>query len=344
MASNKMISVIMPIRNERESIEDTLISLLKQDYPDDLIEIIVADGQSDDGTYEIVKELASTYPCIRLITNKKKIVPTGLNEAIKMSKGKVIIRVDAHSVYPNNYISRLVEALDIYGADNVGCVIKTEPYNNSAKCRAIAIGLSSPFGVGNSSFRIGIKEAIEVDTVPFGCFRREVFEDIGFFDEELVRNQDDEFNARMRKNGKKIFLIPDIECSYKARKNYTLLGRMLFQYGLFKPLVNKKLGEISSLRQLVPLLLVLYTIMGVVFAAFNLLFLKVYLAGLSVYFFSLLLISFSQSIVKRKDISLWLNVFMVYPTMHYAYGWGYIMGLKNLLLKKKSSRDFKISR
>ncbi|MBS2099066.1 glycosyltransferase family 2 protein [Carboxylicivirga linearis] len=344
MKSKYFVSVIMPIRNEAEGIEHTLKTLLEQDYPQNRMEIIIADGQSDDGTIEIVKAFASQYPLIKLINNEQRIVPTGLNKAINISNGEVIIRVDAHSVYPQNYISRLVEALDEYQADNVGCVIETIPYNNTSLSKAIAIALSSPFGVGNSSFRVGVEKPVEVDTVPFGCFRRDVFDQVGLFDEDLVRNQDDEFNARMRKNGKKILLIPDLKCQYTARKNLKQLRRMLFQYGLFKPLVNYKLKEVSTLRQLVPLLLIIYTVLGFVLSFIHPLIAVLYTIGLMFYLIALLMVSLVQALKHSKILSMWFYLFLSYPSMHYSYGWGYIVGLRKLLTGCKKSVEFTISR
>lgn len=328
-----MVSVIMPVRNEADTIRTTIASLLKQDYPVEMMEIIIADGLSTDGTDEVIRQMEAQYNNVRYLPNTGKIVSTGLNLAIQKSVGEVIVRMDAHSVYPNDYISKLVQALDEYNADNVGCVIETIPANDTLMAKAIAIGLSSPFGVGNSKFRVGVKEAMEVDTVPFGCFRREVFDKIGWFDEELIRNQDDEFNARMLRNGCRIVLIPDITCRYQARDSYRKLSAMLFQYGLFKPLVNWKLGQIATFRQLVPMLLILFVAGGALISLMWPVMLSLYFSGIIAY---LLFISVGslKAFRTNKTISLIPFCLITFPIMHVSYGWGYSSGLWKLFFRK----------
>lgn len=344
MEEFKFVSVVMPIRNEADSIEDTIQSLLKQDYPADRFEILIADGISIDGTEKIVRNFAENNSKIKYIRNYGKIVPTGLNLAIEKSIGEVILRMDAHSYYPDNYISKLVLALEEYQADNVGCVIETIPANNSPMARAIAAGLSSPFGVGNSMFRVGVNKPMEVDTVPFGCFRREVFDKIGLFDEELVRNQDDEFNARMIKNGLRIVLIPDLECRYQARSNFRMLARMLYQYGLFKPLVNMKLKQVATLRQLVPLLLVIYSIGGGVFSFIWPSLLPLYILGLGTYI-SFIILGGIKAYTSNKDLKLFPFSVITFPIMHLSYGWGYLQGIGRLLFRsKRNQKEVKLSR
>jgi hypothetical protein len=154
-------------------------------------------------------------------------------------------------------VSRLVEWLETSGADNVGGVCLTRPGGDSVMARAIALALGHPFGVGNSYFRIGVSAPRWVDTVPFGCYRRQVFERIGLFDESLIRNQDDEFNARLIRDGGRVLLVPNVVCVYYARDSLGKLWRMYHQYGYFKPFVARKLGRIGTARQAVPALFVL---------------------------------------------------------------------------------------
>ena len=175
-----------------------------------------------------------------------------MNAGIRAARGEIIVRMDAHVVYPPHYLPIAVAALLETGADNVGGVIVTRPGANTPMGRAIALGLSHPFGVGNSYFRIGTSERRWVDTVPFGCFRRSLFDRIGLFDEELVRNQDDEFNFRIQQRGGRVLLLPDLVAQYYARPSLRHVARMYFQYGYFKPLVARKLGRIMTARQLVP--------------------------------------------------------------------------------------------
>ncbi|MCG8582521.1 MAG: glycosyltransferase family 2 protein [Bacteroidales bacterium] len=345
MEKHQFVSIIMPVRNEAKTIRQTVDSILKQDYPADNFEIIIADGISTDGTDEIIISLEKENPAIQYLKNFKKIVPTGLNMAIRKAKGDVIVRLDAHTIYPKNYISRLTKALKNTEADNVGCIIETIPANETKEAHAIAMGLSSQFGVGNSKFRVGIHKATEVDTVPFGCFRREVFDEIGYFDEELVRNQDDEFNARMIKHGYRIVLIPDLTCHYHARENFSQLARMLYQYGLFKPLVNKKLRRISSWRQLVPLCLVVYIIAGGIISTLHPITLSAYLSGICIYILFILLGSIKAITKNTSNFLLLPYCILTFMVMHLSYGSGYLTGLWKFIVNPVDNpTEFKLSR
>ncbi|HEY9516645.1 MAG TPA: glycosyltransferase family 2 protein, partial [Gemmatimonadaceae bacterium] len=247
-----LVSVIIPCRNERDWIHACLTSLLRADYPSDRLEIVVVDGMSDDGTRDCIARLAAENPRIRMLDNPARITPSALNIAIANSRGDVILRADAHSRYPESYVPDLVRWLGDSGADNVGGVWITEPGGPGAMARAIAAAMSHPLGVGNAHFRIGTREPRWVDTVPFGCYRRDVFERIGLFDEDLIRNQDDELNVRLIRAGGRILLVPDVVCSYNARDSLAKLWRMYYQYGYFKPLVARKVGGVFTWRQLVP--------------------------------------------------------------------------------------------
>ena len=180
-----------------------------------------------------------------------------MNLGIAAAGGSVIVRMDAHVEYPGRLHLRAGGPLERSGADNVGGVCQTLPAGDSAVAKAVAFGMSHPLGVGNSHFRIGTLEDRWVDTVPFGCYRREVFDRIGLFDEELVRNQDDEFNLRLIRHGGRILLSPRIVCKYFARDSLAKLWRMYYQYGYFKPLVVRKVGGVMTIRQLLPPLFVL---------------------------------------------------------------------------------------
>jgi glycosyltransferase involved in cell wall biosynthesis len=342
---NIYVSIILPVRNEILTIEKTIEGILSQDYPKSRMEILIADGNSDDGTNNIIKEYAKKEPLIKYIFNKNRIVPTSLNLAIKASKGEIIVRMDAHNFYPDNYISTLVRYLTEYDAGNTGCVIKTIPSSDNNVSKAVATGLSSPFGVGNSLFRTGVKKPVYVDTVPYGCFKKEVFKKIGLFDEDLVRNQDDEFNARMIKNGYKILLVPDVEVSYIARDNLKKLSKMLYQYGLFKPLVNIKLGSIPTLRQLIPLFFVLYVVIGGILSVLlSGRMLTLYLAGLLFYLFVDMFFSLKHSL-DNKDPLLTPFLFVTFPVMHFSYGLGYLRGIwRFCVLRKKRISSVELTR
>lgn len=325
-----MLSVICPIYNEEKYIGKCIESIKKQDYPKDDLEVLFVDGMSTDRTREIVMEYMVICPYIRLIDNPKRIVPPAMNIGIRASKGDIVIRLDAHAFFPDNYFSELVRFLHKLQADNVGGVCRTLPINDSVVCQSIASVLSSSFGMGNSHFRVGASDVMEVDTVPFGCFRRELFDKIGYFDEELIRNQDDEFNGRIIKNGGKIYLIPSLVIDYYARDSINKVWKMFYQYGLFKPLVNKKLGSPATVRQFFPLFFVLGLIIGPFWGIFSIVFLYLYLFVVLLY----VLMSLYFSCKESKNILQVLTQMYVYFIVHFAYGWGYLNGIYKLLLNK----------
>lgn len=314
-----------------------------QDYLKDCMEILVVDGISKDHTQNIIKEYSQLYPFIKLLENPHRVVPHALNIGIKASKGDVIIRIDGHCEYPTNYISTLVHQLFTLNADNVGGVWNTLPAKQTDLCKAIAIGVSHPFGIGNSLHKVGAKEIIETDTVPFGCFRKDIFDRIGYFDEELIRNQDDEFNGRIIKNGGKIFLIPNLIINYFARDSVSKMAKMFYQYGLFKPLVNKKLGSPATIRQFFPFLFVIGLIVGCILSFVNTLFLIIYMVVLVIYS-SLSLYFSSIQAFKQKNTKLVYLLPYIFFIIHFSYGWGYLTGIFRFLILGKNNLAGNISR
>lgn len=341
----KKVSVIIPTRNESGYITETLRSVFAQDYPANLVEVIIADGESDDDTRAVVEQLIIDHPNVRLIPNPERVVSYALNYAILESKGELIIRMDSHSNYPKNYISRLVEEIERLKSDNVGGVCITLPANNGLIATGIARAISHPLGIGDSTFRVGSDKIKEVDTVPFGCFRRSLFDEIGFFDTDLIRNQDDEFNGRIIKNGGKIHLIPDVEIEYFARANLRSLSKMFYQYGLFKPLVNKKLGAPATLRQFVPPLFVLFLTFSVALPFLPSIFTLAWTLLFSVYFLMAVVVGFGLAI-KEKRMPLGFIIPFLFPLIHISYGWGYLKGffMVYVLKKKLGKQNFATSR
>lgn len=328
-----MLSVICPVYNEEKYIRKCIASVLQQDYPKDDLEIIFTDGMSTDHTRRIIEEYVCQYPFIRIIDNPQRIVPTGLNAAIKEAEGDYIIRIDAHTEFPINYFSRLIQALNELGADNVGGVCLTLPASDASIPKAIAAVLSSKFGMGNSLFRVGVNEIREVDTVPFGCWHRELFDRIGGFDIELIRNQDDEFNGRLIKNGGKIYLLPDLEIKYYARDKISKVAKMFYQYGLFKPLVNKKLGAPATIRQFFPPIFVLGLFGGGLLSLLSPLLMILYIIGVGLYVFLAFLFSFAYS---HNVFRILLQMY-IYFIVHVSYGFGYFQGLWKLIVHKTFS-------
>lgn len=329
-----MLSVICPIYNEEKYIAKCIDSILAQDYPKDDLEVIFADGLSTDRTREIVAEYATRYPWIRLIDNPKRIVPPALNAAIEVSKGDVIMRLDAHASYEPNYFSAIAAALDKYGADNAGSVCKTDVLNKTAKALAIREVLSHPLGVGNSAFRTGIDGVKEVDTVPFGCWRRSVFNRFGKYDERLVRNQDIELNKRIKAGGGKIVIIPDTFCTYYARETFSKLAKNNYGNGKWNILTVYYTHQLKSLslRHFIPLIFVLSLLLPIIGGIFwhplwwlGALSLAVYIATVSI---------ISAKIAIEKNLN-FVYLVLSFFVLHLSYGWGSLMGLIKLPFIKR---------
>lgn len=323
-----MLSVIVPIYNEEKYIAKCLDSIIEQDYPKEDMELLLCDGMSKDRTREIIAEYQKKYPWIQLLDNPKRIAPCAMNVGINASKGDVIIRLDAHVYYPKNYYSVLVKKLnELPNAENVGAICNTLPVNDTTEAQSIAAVLSSRFGMGDSHFRVGAQKEMEVDTVPFGCFKRSTFDKVGLYDEDLVRNQDDELNARIIKNGGKIYLIPELQCEYYARDTARKVYKMFYQYGLFKPLVNKKLGSPATVRQFFPLFFVMGLLAGPILCLALPVLWWAYIAMVVAWFLLATYFSLKDSkSLKRILIQNW-----IYFVVHFGYGWGYIVGIYKIL-------------
>lgn len=252
LAAVPRITVVMPIRNEAAFIERAVGAVLNQDYPPDLVEVLVIDGMSDDGTRKVVRSTIESHPerKIRLIDNPDGIVPPGLNRALAAATGEVVVRIDGHCIIQSGYLTRCVEGLHETGAVCVGGQMET--VGSSWVARAISLAQSSPFGVGGVAFRIGGDYGRSVDTLAFGAYRKEAFDLLGGFDEELVRNQDDEFNFRLTQAGGVIWLDPKIRSVYFSRASLRKLWRQYYQYGFYKVRVMQKRGGVASWRHLVP--------------------------------------------------------------------------------------------
>jgi succinoglycan biosynthesis protein ExoA len=226
------VSIIIPMRNEERRIGACLDSILAGEFPMEECEILVVDGASTDGCCELVRARMERCPGIQLLHNPHQHVPAGLNIAIRQARGQFILRMDAHCQYPPDYIKSCVNELERTGAANVGGSLETLPGSDTWVGRGIALLTQHPIGVGNSAFRLG-KGDIFVDTVPFGAFRREVFDQVGLFREDLVRNQDFEFNARLRSAGLRIFLSSKIRNRYYNSPGFASFMRQGIANGLW---------------------------------------------------------------------------------------------------------------
>mgnify|MGYP002647773061 CR=1 FL=1 len=324
-----MLSVICPIYNEERYIRKCIESILAQDYPKNNLEVIFADGMSTDNTREIISEYTAKYPWIRVIDNPQRIVPPALNAAIDASKGDIIMRLDAHASYEPNYFSAITTALDKYGADNAGSVCKTDVLNKTPKALAIKEILSHPLGVGNSSFRTGIDGMKEVDTVPFGCWRRSVFNRFGKYNEHLVRNQDIEFNKRIKAGEGKIIIIPDTFCTYYARETFSKLAENNYGNGKWNILTVYYTHQLKSLslRHFIPLIFVLSLLLPAIAGFF---WHPLWLVGIISFLTYTLIVSLiSAKIAVKKHLN-FIYLVTTFFVLHLSYGWGSFIGLLKL--------------
>jgi len=325
------ISVIIPCRNEEESIQDCLESILQSGYPADKLEVLVIDGMSEDRTRPIVLACARKYPAIKLLNNPKRITPAALNMGIANATGEIILRVDAHSRVNKDYLRRCVEVLESSGADNVGGRIATHPRQPGLLGDAIARCLSHRFGSGNSDFRVGGEELVETDTVFGGCYRRDVFERVGLFNENLARGQDFEFNRRLRKAGGRIVLDPNIVSHYYIHSDLPSFWKHNFQDGVWAvlPFAHSKYLPVTW-RHLVPLLFVAglggSSALALVVPGLR----WIPLAILAVYGAATAITS--VHVAQRADDFRYLVVMpVVFAVRHFAYGLGSCWGLIRLL-------------
>jgi glycosyltransferase involved in cell wall biosynthesis len=317
------VSVIVPVRNEVKFIERCLRSLIDQDFPKDQYEIIVVDGNSTDGTKEILKRF-ERIPNLKILNNPKGLTPYALNIGLSHAKGEFIARVDGHAYVGRDYLKKGVEFLEEHpDVDVVGGPLIHD--TDGWKGKAIAEAMSSIFGCGGAVFRCGMREGF-VDTVAFGIYRRSVFERIGNFREDLPKNQDDEFHLRLRMNGGKIYLTRSIRVYYTPRKSYGALFRQYFGYGFFRPKVIKMHRRIAAFRHLVPPIFVVTMAILSFSAIFSQLGRFLFLSILGLYLFSSLAFGLYQS-MKRKSVFLSLLLLPAYWSMHFGYGLGFIKGL-----------------
>ena len=328
------VSVIVPCRDEVRFIERCLASISATTHPRDRLEIIVVDGMSDDGTREVLSRAAARDDRLTVLDNPALIAPAAMNLGIARAVGGVIMRMDAHCEYPPEYIPTLVAALDQSGAANVGGVTQVLPAADTPVARAIALALSHRAGVGNSYFRIGLPSRRWVDTVPFGCWKRETLERGGLFDESLPRNQDDEFNMRLRRAGGRILLLPDVVTRYYARATLRQLGRMFFQYGYYKPLAALRALTPLRPRQFAPAALVVALILGVLQALFMRTGAR--LLEVTVGAYAAFVVAAALPIALRRGLAIALAFTAALPTMHVAYGLGFLRGVWHFAILKRA--------
>lgn len=322
MNQNIEVSVIIPVYNEEKYIDQCVTSLTKQTYSSENIEWLFIDGGSNDKTVD--KIIHYNLRNCRILHNDKRIVTYALNIGVENAVGKYIIRMDAHAEYSEDYIEKCVYYLKTTNADNVGGVAITKGKGFIGEANSEI--LSSKFGVGNSSFRTENRSGY-VDTVPFGAFRREIFDEVGLFNPELPRSEDNDFNSRIRAKGGKVFLSSDIKFTYYCRNTAGGLLEQAIKNGNALFLTLKKNPKAMSLRHYIPFLFVLSLIVMPILSIFFSLALWSFIAECVLY----LSIDFYFSLFKGKK-KFALYKFTMYPLFHAVYGLGSIIGMLGIKL------------
>ena len=335
-----LVSVVIPTYNEEAFVQALLRNLQEQDYPADRLELLFVDGQSTDATRTRLLEAQRELPSIQVIDNPERYVPYAMNHGIARAKGEFIVRMDAHSIYPRNYISRLVQALVEMQAANVGGMWVTRPGNASVEAAAIAIATADRFGIGDAMYRLGGDAVRLVDTVPFGCYRRSLFDEIGPFDTDLLRNQDDELNGRIRKRGDPIYLLPDVKIEYFARATLSKMRTMFYQYGEYKPLVMLKLGAPATVRQFAPPALVLLHLAALPLLLFARPIGLLAAAAIATYYALVLLRAWQLSdgasgTTPGSRLSRFGYLVQCFPSIHFSYGLGYVAGWWRFVIRRQ---------
>ena len=333
------ISFILPVWNENEYISDTLKSILCQAAPEKY-EILISDGGSKDGTLEIINSFIQDNSNVHLIDNPQKIVSTGFNLALNEAKGDIIIRIDGHCEIPPDYLEKCITLLENKNVDIVGGIIDT--ISPGIVGTAISIAQSSPFGVGGVKFRsMDLDEGSYVDTLAFGVHRREIFGCIGGYDEEMICNQDDEFNFRAIQAGKNIWMDPAIKTKYYARSSYLKLFRQYFYYGCYKVRGIQKRRHIFSFRHIIPSIFIPALLVTLI----NGYFLQqawISFSVVSIY----LIFNFAASIFSTPSFRLIPFISFAFWTLHSGYGLGFIWGLFRFINKWKDTelKDFNFNK
>ncbi len=323
------ISIVIPCLNEEKYISDCLLSLINNGYEDTEFEIILIDGGSTDSTLNIVATLQENYSFLKVIHNAKQKTPFALNLGIENAQFDTVMIAGAHAKYPENYLSELEQLLEKEEIDIIGGAINTCVKNDNSKSRAIQFVLTNKFGVGNSVFRIGTDELVEVDTVPFGLYPKAVFERVGVYNEKLIRNHDIELSKRIKLNGYSIWLSPEHFVDYFARETFLALAKNNYGNGFWNArtlIITKKLSSLS-IRHYIPLVFVLALMLPILLA----LFVCPYAILLSVFVLFIYLAFLTKIVLFNKNKLNLVYTIWAFLCLHFSYGIGTLMGFINSL-------------
>ena len=325
-----LVSLVIPCRNEEGHIGRCICSIIAQDYPKNRIEVLVVDGMSSDATRAEAQKHMGKGLDIRIIDNFKKITPAAMNLGVINSKGVLVAVIIAHAKLDSSFLSNAVRCLAESGADGAGGLLKPLITNKSPMAEAIILAVRSPFGGGEKKYLHGKKEGFITDTLPYCLYKRGTFEKFGMFEEKLVRGQDGEYNYRILRNGGKLYFSPKIKSYYEARTSLKRLWMQHFQYGYFNPYVFENIGTMIPWRRQIPLALVAALLVSGILAIFVHLGAYVFAGVLLAYLTANIL--FSVLISLRKGLKHLLFLPVVFATVHFSYGLGYLAGTFDYLL------------
>ena len=328
------VSIIVPCYNEEATIRHLLEAVLAQTYPRGQMELVISDGMSTDHTRDAIAAFQEEHAdlAVRMVTNSARTIPSGLNQAIRESRGEIIIRLDAHSMPIPEYVERCVAAHQAGKGENIGGVWEIRPGAETWVGESISFAAAHPLGVGDAMYRLNAK-AGAVDTVPFGSFRRSLIETIGAFDETLLANEDYEFNTRVRESGGVVWLDPGIRSIYFSRSTLGKLAVQYWRYGFWKFRMLQRYPHTLRWRQALPPAFILILVLLIVLSLW--IVPARYLLGLqlSVYFITLGLAGLKLAFNKRKGFLFW-GLPLAIATMHFAWGAGFLWsGILNLFKK-----------
>jgi succinoglycan biosynthesis protein ExoA len=321
------VSILIPCRNESRTISQVLEAFARQTYPVDRMEILVADGKSQDDTRDQIRQFAGTHPTVklRLIDNPGLTPPAAMNAGLREAKGEIILRMDAHAIPAPDYVAQCVRILAETHCDSAGGIIDIQPGAPGILARAIALAVGNPFATGGVRYRVGGKTG-EVDTIPFGAFPRAVFARVGFYNERLSANEDYEFNYRIRASGGRIMFSPDIRSQYIARTKIIPLFRQYYFYGRGKALMLSLHPRSLRMRQLIPAVFIL-SLAALCIGCMLFSPLAILLAAESAIYTAINVgFSLSESI-RKKNPTLVLVLPWVFACIHFSWGIGFWIGL-----------------
>ena len=320
------VSVIIPCRNEEKTIHLVLDAIYTQTYPRDLLQVVIADGFSEDRTRAEIISFQSSHPDLEVLVvdNPQRIIPAGLNAAIRASNGDLIVRMDAHSIPNPDYVALCVDAHERNVAQNVGGVWDIQPGKDTWMARSIAAAAGNPLAVGDAHYRYTDKAAY-VDTVPYGSYKRDLFDQNGLFDETLLANEDYELNTRIIQSGGKVWLDPKIRCSYIARSNLRALSKQYYGYGYWKFQMLKHYPETLRWRQALPPAFILGLFLLLLAGIFWKPALILFAIALGLYLLVLLGVGIHMA-SKKSDILMIIGIPLAIITMHFSWGAGFIAG------------------